>query len=112
MTNQEVARLLNEMAIMLEMERIQFKPRAYEKAAQEVENYPENLEQLYKENGIKALMKVPSVGKSIAEHIEEILQGGTFKEYERLKKKVPVNISELAGVGGVGPQMIDLLIIW
>lgn len=109
MTNQEVARLLNEMAIMLEMERIQFKPRAYEKAAQEVENYPENLGQLYKEGGIKELMRVPSVGKSIAEHIEEILRHGTFKEYEKLKKKVPVNISELAGVGGVGPQMIKVL---
>jgi DNA polymerase (family X) len=109
MTNQEVARLLNEMAILLDMERIQFKPRAYEKAAMEVENYAQNLDQLYKDGGIKALMGIPSVGKSIAEHIEEILKGGTFKEYEKLKKKTPVNISELAGVGGVGPQMIKVL---
>jgi len=109
MTNQEIAKLLYEMAILLEMNRVEFKPRAYEKAALEVENYTENLEQAYKEIGLKALLNVPSVGKSIAMHIEELLQRGSFKEYELLKKKIPVNISELASISGVGPQMIRIL---
>lgn len=109
MTNQDVVKFLNEMSILLEMDRVPFKPRAYEKAAQEVENYGGNVEQLFQEGGAKALMTIPSIGKSMAEHIGEILTKGTFKEYEALKKKCPVNISELVGVGGVGPQMIKVL---
>lgn len=109
MTNKEIAKVLYEMSVLYEMEGVLFKPRAYEKAALGVESLDKEIEEVYKEGGTKALMEIPGVGKGIAEHFIEFLEKGHFKEYERLKKKVPVDITELAAVEGVGPRMIKVL---
>ncbi|MFY9461744.1 MAG: DNA polymerase/3'-5' exonuclease PolX [Candidatus Sungiibacteriota bacterium] len=109
MPNADIAKILLEMAELYEMAGVEFKPRAYEKAALSVEAASEDIRVLYKKDGIKALMQIPGVGRGIAGHIEEYLKTGHFKEYERLKKKVPVNISELTRVEGVGPKMIKVL---
>lgn len=108
-TNREIAKILFEMAALLEMEGVAFKPRAYEKAALGVESLDEEVVLLYEEGGIERLEKIPAVGKGIAQHIEALLKKGTFKEYRDLKKKVPVNITELMAVEGIGPQMVKAL---
>ena len=108
-SNKEITKILYEMAALYEMERVGFKPRAYERAALGVEAYDRDLNELYKEKGIKGLLEVPGVGRGIAEHIEEYFKKGHFKEYEHLKKKVPAEISELLAIEGVGPQMIKIL---
>ncbi|QQG42599.1 MAG: DNA polymerase/3'-5' exonuclease PolX, partial [Candidatus Giovannonibacteria bacterium] len=54
-------------------------------------------------------LNIPGVGKGIAYHIETLLRGSKFAEYEKLKKKIPVNISELTAVEGVGPKMVKIL---
>lgn len=109
MQNQEIARILNEIALLLEMKDVPFKPRAYEKAAEGVESLDTEVANMYKKGGQKALMDIPSVGKGIAEHIEALLKKGTFKEYKDLKKKVPVDITGLAAVEGVGAKMVKVL---
>ncbi len=109
MTNKEVAKILLEMAALYEMESVEFKPRAYEKAALGIEALDREVKDIYNEGGVKALTKIPGVGKGIAEHIEALLTKGHFKEYERLTKKIPVNISELIAVEGVGPRMVKVL---
>ncbi|MDP3935077.1 MAG: DNA polymerase/3'-5' exonuclease PolX [Candidatus Giovannonibacteria bacterium] len=109
MTNQEIAKILREMAELYEMESVLFKPRAYEKAALGVEALDREITEIYKKNGKDELMDIPGIGQGIALHIETILKGKKFAEYERLKKKIPVNISELAAVEGVGPKMIKIL---
>ena len=86
-----------------------FKPRAYEKAALGVEALDKEVKEIYKESGEKGLLKIPGVGKGIAYHIELLLKNGGFPEYEKLKKKIPINISELTAVAGVGPKMIKIL---
>ena len=86
-----------------------FKPRAYEKAALGVEALDKEVKEIYKEGGRDALKKIPGVGEGIAFHIELLLKKGNFPEYQRLKKKTPVNISELSAVEGVGPKMIKIL---
>lgn len=108
-SNQEIVKIFHEMAQLLEMKNIEFKPRAYEKAALGVEGLNREIIDLYKENGSKALMEVPGVGKSIAEHIEGLLKTGKFSEYEKLKKEIPVNIGQLSAIEGVGPKMIKIL---
>ena len=109
MTNQEIAKILHEMAELYEMEGVLFKPRAYEKAALGVEALDMEIKEIFKAEGEKGLLKIPGVGAGIARHIETILKGKNFAEYERLKKKIPVNISELAAIEGVGPKMIKVL---
>ncbi|OGF61910.1 DNA polymerase III [Candidatus Giovannonibacteria bacterium RIFCSPLOWO2_01_FULL_44_40] len=109
MSNQEIAKILREMAELYEMEGVLFKPRAYEKAALGVEALNKEVKDIYKENGPKELLKIPGVGKGIAFHIELLLKKGRFPEYAKLKRKIPVNISELSAVEGVGPKMIKIL---
>lgn len=109
MTNQDLAKMLSEMAALYEMEGVEFKPRAYEKAAYAIESLNADVGEIYKSGGVKALIRMPSIGPGIAAHLEEYLKTGHFKEYERLKKKVPVNISELTAVEGVGPRTVKIL---
>src|SRR3989338_9466213 len=96
-SNQEIAQKLNEMAVLYDMEGVAFKPRAYEKVAENVEALDREIAQMYKEGGIKALHTIPNVGEGIAHHIELLLKKGTFPEYERLKKKFPIKLDELMG---------------
>ena len=73
MTNREIAKEFTEMAALLEMQGVAFKPRAYEKAALGVESLDREVKDIYKEGGVKALEQIPGVGKGIAERIEETL---------------------------------------
>ncbi|MEK7574580.1 MAG: DNA polymerase/3'-5' exonuclease PolX, partial [Patescibacteria group bacterium] len=81
-------------------------PSAYEKAALSLETLADDAEDVYKKGGIKALEEIPGVGESIAEKIAEYLKTGKIKEYENLKKEMPVDIKELSAVEGLGPRMI------
>src|SRR3989344_5319099 len=109
MTNREIAEILSEIGTYLSMDEVQFKPRAYEKAATAIGDLGRDLSDIYKEGGIKALEKISGVGASIGEKIEELLKNGKCHEYEKLKKKIPVNLAELSKVEGLGPKSIKVL---
>jgi DNA polymerase (family 10) len=109
MKNPEVARIFKEIAILLEMDDIQFKPRAYERAARSIEALEEDVEGIYRKGGVKALMEIPGVGQSIAEKMEELITTGTLRYYEELRRKVPVDLESLSGIEGLGPKTIKIL---
>ena len=109
MKNQEIAKIFYEIAFFLEMEGVQFKPFAYEKAAITLEGLEEDVEEIYKSEGFDGLKKIPGVGESIAQKIEEYLKTGKIKYYEDYKKKYPINLEELMGIEGVGPKRIKVL---
>ncbi len=108
-TNSEIAGILYEMAQYLEMQDVPFKPRAYEKVAVAVEGLEEQIVDIYKRGGIGALEEIPGIGKGIAERIEEFLKTGKIRDYEKLKHAVPVDLSSLRGVEGLGPKKIKTL---
>lgn len=85
--NKKIAAILKEIARLLEIEGVSFKPRAYLKAARSVENLNENIKEIYKKEGIKGLQKISGIGKSIAEKIEEYLKKRRVKYLEELKDK-------------------------
>ena len=109
MENYEVAGILREISILLEMEDTPFKPRAYEKAAIAIESMQENVENIYKQGGIKALKQIPGVGQGIAQKIEELITTGKIQYHEKLKEKVPVDLENLSAIEGLGPKKIKLL---
>lgn len=109
MVNDTLADIFQKMSIYLEMLDIPFKPRAYERAALEIRQYPEDLSEIYKKRGLKGLDAIPSIGKGIAEKIEEYLKTGHIREYEILKKKMPVEVSEITAIEGLGPKMLKTL---
>ena len=119
MTNSEIAKQIAEMAAYYEMEigpetklgdPVRFKPRAYERAAQAIDGYPEPLEEIYRHGGDKQIVKeIRGVGPGIAAHIASLIKTGTFPELKAARKKTPVKISELMQVEGVGPKTIKTL---
>lgn len=110
MVNSELAKILFELAELLEMKDVPFKPRAYERAAHSVESLEKDVKEIYKFGGIKALMsEIPGVGQGIAERIEEYIKTGRIKDHEKMKKETPVDVSGLAAIEGVGPKFIKTL---
>src|SRR3989338_3574870 len=107
MVNSELAKILYEMAVFLEMKDVPFKPRAFEKAAESVEALEKDVKEIYKSGGTKTLMsEISGVGKGIAEKIEEYIKTRRIKDYEKMKKEIPVDISGLRSVEGMGPKFI------
>ncbi len=106
MTNQEIAKILSEIADFLQIKQVAFKPYAYQKAGFVLENLEQDINEIYKKGGIKALERIPGVGKNIAQKIRECLETGRLKYYEELKREMPVEIKELTSIEGVGPKMV------
>ncbi len=109
MKNREIAKILYQISHFLEMEGTAFKPYAYEKAALSLESLKEPVERIYKKGGLKALEKIPGIGESIAEKIEEYLKTGRIRYLVELKKKAPIRIEELIRVEGLGPKKVKVL---
>ena len=109
MKNQELAKVLYDIARYLEMDEVPFKPYAYEKVALVLETMEEDVEKIYKQGGKEALLKIPGVGEGIAKAIEEYLKTGTIKIYEQYKKKLPINLDELTKVEGLGAKRARVL---
>lgn len=107
--NQKVADILAQMGKFLAMKKEPWKPRAYEKAAETITSLEEDVEDIYKRGGIKALKEIPGVGQSIAETIEEYLKTGRVRKLASMEKRTPVNLSELSRVEGLGPQKVQKL---
>ena len=104
MTNVEIGKILREMAGFYEMKNEPSKPRAYERAADSIDQLPEPVWETYKLQGPKALRTIPGVGVGIAEHLVELLKTGKLKKYAHFKKKTPIDLSGLTGLAGVGPK--------
>ncbi|MBI2038848.1 MAG: DNA polymerase/3'-5' exonuclease PolX [Candidatus Niyogibacteria bacterium] len=109
MKNGELAKIFFEMAELLAMKEVPFKPRAFEKAAHSLEALGEDVADIYKREGLSGLKKIPGVGAGIAERIEEFLKHGKIPDHARLKKQMPVDVSGLTAIEGVGPKTIRLL---
>jgi len=108
-TNQEIANIFKEIAKFLEIDGVDFKPYAYEKAAFSLESLKENVGEIYRNGGNKALREISGIGKNLADHIEEYLKTGKIKIYEQYKKRLPVKMDELMRVEGLGPKKIKVL---
>ncbi|MBU1146423.1 DNA polymerase/3'-5' exonuclease PolX [Patescibacteria group bacterium] len=109
MTNLEIAKIFREIAILYEIDEVPFKPRAYERVASSLESLGQNVADIYETGGLKALEKIPGVGKNTALHIEELIKTGRLKLYKELKKSLPIDIDDLTSVLGVGPKTIQIL---
>ncbi|MCH8329234.1 MAG: DNA polymerase/3'-5' exonuclease PolX [Nanoarchaeota archaeon] len=103
MKNHEIAELLNDIADLLEIQEVQFKPRAYRKSAFVIENLSEDIVEIWKKG---KLDDISSVGEGIAKKISDFLQNGKSSYLEKLKKQVPVDMDELGRVSGLGPKTI------
>jgi DNA polymerase (family 10) len=106
MKNYEVAKILEEIAVILEMKDVEFKPRAYRNAANAVRSLSKNIEEVEEEGKLE---EIPGVGEGIAKKIREIIETGSLEYYEKLKKEFPIDFESLSSVEGIGPKTIKIL---
>jgi DNA polymerase (family X) len=99
--NQDVVNLLYEIAQLLEIQGVQFKPRAYQRAAQNIETLTEDIEKLVAE---ERLGTVPGVGSAIEDKVTEFVKTGKLEYLEKLRKEVPPGLAELMQLPHVGPK--------
>jgi DNA polymerase (family 10) len=109
MTNAEIARIMREIALFLDMEGDRFRPRAYEKIAHAIDALDASVADVYRRGGVKALGKIPGVGTHTADKIATLLDTERLPYYEDLRRKTPVDIAGLSAIEGLGPKMIKAL---
>ncbi|MBI5188151.1 MAG: DNA polymerase/3'-5' exonuclease PolX [Nitrospirae bacterium] len=106
MKNQEITRIFNDIADLLEIKgENPFRIRAYRRAAQNIEGLSRDVAETPKDE----LIKVPGIGQDLAGKIEEYVRTGRLQFYEDLKKEVPEGLSILLSVPSLGPKTAKLL---
>lgn len=106
MKNRDVAKVLNEIAELLELQEDSFRPRAYRRAARSIEGLSESLNDIMARNELE---KIPGVGEGIAKKIEELLKTGKLQYLADLRKEVQPDLVELLQVPGIGPKIAKTL---
>src|SRR3989344_5289946 len=109
MINEEIAKIFYQIADILELKNVEWKPRAYRKAAQTLESLNEDVQDIYNKKGIKGLMEIPGIGEALAKKIIEYLETKKIREYEKLKASLPRGLYELMDIMGLGPRKIKVL---
>ena len=103
MPNEEIARRLVRLALLLEIRGDdKFRVRSYRNAAEMIETWPTPLERISAAEGVKGLQSLPGVGKAISAKVVELLERGTFEAWERLTQETPATVLDLLEVEGVG----------
>lgn len=101
MKNQQIAKIFNEIAELLELkgENV-FRIRAYRKAAQNIDSLSRDVASLTDEE----LAAIPGIGKDLIGKIREYLEKGTVAKHEELMKEIPAGVLDLLRVPGLGPK--------
>jgi DNA polymerase (family 10) len=107
-TNDDVADRLEEFADRLEAQDVEYKPRAYRRAAENVREYHTPVERLATD-GTDAVAEIEGVGDAIAAKIVEYVETGEIDELTDLREEMPVDIEALTRVEGVGPKTVGTL---
>jgi DNA polymerase (family 10) len=106
--NTDVAARFEEMADLLEAQDVEYKPRSYRRAAENVRDCPVAVEELVEE-GKDAVMDIDGVGDALADKIVEYVETGEIEELEDLREQLPVDMAALTSVEGVGPKTVGAL---
>jgi len=82
-----------------------FKIRSYQSALTTLERGDQNIMTL----GGEELSKIPGIGKSILEAIEELKSTDSFKSLDELLDKTPEGILEIMQIKGLGPKKVKTI---
>ncbi|MGC8495742.1 MAG: DNA polymerase/3'-5' exonuclease PolX [Candidatus Micrarchaeia archaeon] len=107
MYNKLIADMFNEIAALLSLsddQNAKFQVRAYQKAALTIGTLQEPIEDIYRNGGKEALMKLPGIGSTLADRIIEYIETGKISKLEKLRKKYPIDIKGLTALEGMGAR--------
>ena len=107
-SNVQISVLLNRLADYMQIrEDNPFKIRAYRSAARTIANLDKSLARMVEEGA--DLSAIPTIGKKIAQKIEEIVRTGRFTKLEKMEKSFPPHFADLLAVDGIGPKRAKIL---
>lgn len=103
--NEDIVRLFNNMASMLEVKgESVFKIRAYQRAANTIDQLSWSLATAAVAG--EDLRKIPGVGKAISDKVQELLTTGRVVAYDRLAEELPAGVLDLLEIPGMGPKTV------
>jgi DNA polymerase (family 10) len=106
--NAEVARILREIADLLELEAANvFRVRAYRNAARNVEELAEPVASFVESD--RPLTDIPGIGEDLGGKITEIVRTGTHSMLRKLERGAPKGAVNLMHVRGIGPRRARML---
>jgi DNA polymerase (family 10) len=109
MKNQDISKIFFNIASLLDKGERDFRIVAYKRAALALDSLEEDVEEIYLDKGMSGLEEIPMIGKNLALKIEEYIKTGKIKEYEKLKKKLPIDFTEMTRVEGLGVRKAKIL---
>lgn len=103
MENDIIPGLLRKIADLLDYQGVAFKPGAYRRAAQTIEDLPKDLSTFADK---KALKELPGIGDAISEKIMEYRQTKHITFLDRLLAETQMGAAGLLAVDDLGPKRI------
>jgi DNA polymerase (family 10) len=107
MRNGEIAEAFEELASLYELDgAVVYRVVAYRNAAKAIREAGVSVAELAKQGRASEL---PGVGKTIAEKIDALLEGGSIPSADKLKQRIPSGLVEITRIPGLGPKRARLL---
>jgi DNA polymerase (family 10) len=107
MDKSEVAAILEEIAVLLELQgENPFRANAYAKAGRTIAQLETNLDDIVKAG---TLAEIPGIGETLRDKITLLVTTGKLPFYDDLKAKTPPGFIEMLRLPGVGPKKIKVL---
>ncbi len=103
MENAAIAAKLRRIADLLEYQGIAFKPSAYRRAAQTLEDLPTDIAEITDK---KKLKELPGIGDAIADKILEYLSTGQIKHLLDLEDDTKMGAKDLMNIDDLGPKRV------
>ncbi len=102
MSNDEVAQILQETADLLELTGGNpHRARAFSRAARSLQDLEEPVSDRLRAN---SLVEVSGIGEAMADHIDDIVSGGSFALRDELLSAVPPGLMDILQVNGLGTK--------
>ncbi len=106
--NTEIADLFQRYATLLEMDGANpFRVRAYRNAAQSIRDLPNGVDAMLAAG--EDLSELPGIGRDLGDKIAGIVGTGRFGDLEKLKRRLPGSLADLAVLPGIGPKRVKIL---
>ena len=107
MNRKEVAAVLEEIAVLLELSgENPFKSRTYTNVARQLEQADDDVEVLVRE---KRLREIKGLGEALEQKITELVTTGTLQYHQTLRAKFPESLFDLFAIPGLGAKRIKTL---
>jgi len=101
-SNKEVVALLKEVLAAMEIKGAnRFRIRAYQNAIASMDNLTQSVYDLWQNN---RLDEIPGVGGGLSQHLTDLFEKGSVKEFDRVRKALPQGMFSLITLRGVGAK--------